>query len=263
MAAQAVAAATFWIDDRLLDGRLRLMATLLISDLHLDATRPGMVAAFERLLAGPARTAQGLYILGDLFEAWIGDDEDTEIARRVADALSALTASGTPVGFQHGNRDFLLGPRYAAQCGMRLLPETAVEMIEGVPTLLLHGDSLCLDDTAYLAFRERVRSAAWQAAFLAAPIAERRAFAAQARAESARHTSGTAPVLMDVAERAVWDAMGVNGVRRLVHGHTHRPALHGFARGDALHERCVLPDWYESAAGLWIAADRVWFERFD
>jgi len=239
------------------------LGTLLISDLHLEPSRPEMLAAFERLLAGPARNAEALYILGDLFEAWIGDDEDAEIAGRVAEALSEFAASGIPVAFQHGNRDFLLGRRYAARCGMRLLPEAAVEPIGGVATLLLHGDTLCLDDTAYLAFRERVRSAAWQSAFLAAPLAERRAFAAQARAESARHTAGTAPVLMDVSPRAVVDAMAGHGVTRMVHGHTHRPGLHVFARNGLQHERCVLPDWYDAPAGLWIASDRTWFARFD
>lgn len=239
------------------------MPTLLISDLHLDPARPGMLEAFERLLAGPARSASELYVLGDLFEAWIGDDEDSDLADRVAVALSALAAAGVAVAFQHGNRDFLLGTRYAARCGMRLLPETAVETIEGVPTLLLHGDTLCLDDTAYLAFRERVRSIAWQTGFLAAPIADRRAFAAQARAESARHTAGVAPVLMDVAPRAVRAEMGAHSVHRLVHGHTHRPSLHAFEHEGALFERCVLPDWYDAPAGLWIAADRLWFERFN
>lgn len=238
------------------------MPTLLISDLHLDSERPEMIEAFERLLAGPARSAARLYILGDLFEAWIGDDEDSELADRVASALASVAAAGVSTAFQHGNRDFLVGPTYAARCGMRLLAEAAVESIEGIPTLLLHGDTLCLDDTDYLSFRERVRSASWQAGFLATPIAARRAFAAQARAESTRHTAGVAPVLMDVAPRAVRAEMRAYGVHRLVHGHTHRPALHTFECEGMRHERCVLPDWYQAPAGLWIAPDRVWFEHF-
>jgi len=238
------------------------MPTLLISDLHLDAERPEMIDAFERLLSGPARSAQRLYILGDLFEAWIGDDEDSELADRVAGALASVAAAGVSVAFQHGNRDFLVGPTFAARCGMRLLAEAAVEAIEGIPTLLLHGDTLCLEDTDYLSFRQRVRSANWQAGFLAMPIAARRAFAAQARAESARHTAGAAPVLMDVAPRAVRAEMHAHGVHRLIHGHTHRSALHVFECEGIRHERGVLPDWYHVPAGLWVAHDRVWFEHF-
>jgi UDP-2,3-diacylglucosamine hydrolase len=239
------------------------MATLLISDLHLDPSRSAALEAFERLCAGPAREVSDLYILGDLFEAWIGDDEDSPLADRVTAALAALSSSGVRIAFQHGNRDFLLGKRFAARCGMRLLPEAAVERIEGQPTLLLHGDTLCLDDTAYLAFRAQVRDAAWQSAFLARPLAERRAFAAAARAESARHTAGTAPVLMDVAPRAVVDALRVHRVWRMVHGHTHRPAQHAFGLDGLPAERCVLPDWYDSAAGLRADGDDLRFVGFD
>lgn len=238
------------------------MATLLISDLHLDPSRPAMLDAFERLLAGPARDAEALYILGDLFEAWVGDDEDGELANRAAIAIRALADHGVAVAFQHGNRDFLLGQAYAARCGMRLLPERAVETISGTATLLMHGDSLCVDDVAYLAFRRQVRDPSWQQQFLARPLAERRAFAAAARHESARHTAGTAPVLMDVQGDAVRAALRVAGVERLVHGHTHRPALHAFEVEGRSCSRCVLPDWYEQAAGVWIDAQGPRFEAF-
>jgi UDP-2,3-diacylglucosamine hydrolase len=239
------------------------VATLLISDLHLEPSRPGMLEAFERLLAGPARTAEQVYILGDLFEAWVGDDDDEPLADRVALALRGLADTGTDIAFQHGNRDFLLGAAYAMRCGMRLLPEVAVEPIEGLPTLLLHGDTLCLDDTAYLAFRAQVRSPAWQIAFLARPLVERRAFAAAARAESARHTAGLAPVLTDVSPAAAVEAMRHHGVTRLIHGHTHRPALHVVADRGGVLQRCVLPDWYGVAAGLWLRGFEIEFQRFD
>ena len=238
------------------------MATLLISDLHLDPARPAMLDAFERLLAGPARDAEALYILGDLFEAWVGDDEDVDLADRAAVAIRGLSDCGVPVAFQHGNRDFLLGDGFAARCGMRLLREVAVETIAGQPTLLLHGDSLCVDDVAYLAFRRQVRDPAWQRQFLARPLAERRAFAAAARAESARHTAGTAPVLMDVSSEAVRTALRDAGVARVVHGHTHRPALHAFDLDGSTATRCVLPDWYDAAAGVWIDESGPRFSSF-
>jgi UDP-2,3-diacylglucosamine hydrolase len=238
------------------------VATLLISDLHLDPSRPAMLDAFERLLAGPARDAEALYILGDLFEAWVGDDEDGELADRVAVAIRALADRGVPAAFQHGNRDFLLGQAYAARCGMRLLAEAAVETVGGMPTLLMHGDSLCVDDLAYQAFRRQVRDPAWQRQFLARPLAERRAFAAAARSESARHAAGAAPVLMDVQPEAVAAAMQAAGVLRLVHGHTHRPAWHAFGIDGRMGSRCVLPDWYEEAAGVWIDANGARFATF-
>ncbi len=236
------------------------MSALLLSDLHLDETRPEMIAAFETLCAGPARGVAQVYVLGDLFEAWVGDDDDSPLAARVAGALGALTERGVDVAFQHGNRDFLLGARYAARCGMRLLPEVALETIEGTPTLLMHGDSLCTDDAAYLSFRAQVRDATWQQRFLAQPLSARREFARQARAESTRHTAHAAPVLMDVSPPAVREALHNSGASRLIHGHTHRPGLHVSTQGTDLCERIVLPDWYHSAAWLRIEGGMLQFE---
>jgi UDP-2,3-diacylglucosamine hydrolase len=233
------------------------MTTLLISDLHLDQQRPGMVEALEALLAGPARNARALYILGDLFEAWIGDDDPSELALQVAHALARLSDHGVDCAFLHGNRDFLLGEGFAGRAGMRLLPEAVVERIEGVPTLLMHGDTLCTNDEAYLKFRAQVREPGWQAAFLAQPFAARTAFAAQARVESARHTGTTAPVLMDVTPEAVVEQMRVHGVRRLIHGHTHRPGVHAFALDGDHAERIVLADWYDRGSYLQIDGDGV------
>src|SRR5688500_1670786 len=163
------------------------MTTLLIADLHLDESRPALIDTFLRFLARDARDAAALWILGDLFETWIGDDDDAPLTRTIADALSGLARTGVPIRFIHGNRDFLLGPAYAARCGMALLPESTVVELEGVPTLLMHGDTLCTADAEYQAFRRRSRDPAWQHDVLAQPLEARRALAARARGERARH----------------------------------------------------------------------------
>ncbi|MGN6513030.1 MAG: UDP-2,3-diacylglucosamine diphosphatase, partial [Lysobacteraceae bacterium] len=149
------------------------MTTLFISDLHLDAGRPAITELFGRFIDDEARGAEALYILGDLFEAWVGDDDPSETGRYVAEKLSALRERGVPVYFQRGNRDFLLGADYAARAGLTLLPDPAVILLHGQPTLLMHGDLLCTDDTAYQQFRAQTRDPRWQAQFLAQPLAAR------------------------------------------------------------------------------------------
>jgi UDP-2,3-diacylglucosamine hydrolase len=221
------------------------MATLFISDLHLDAARPRIVDLYTQLLAGEARAADALYILGDLFESWIGDDDDSQLAERIAQATRALRDSGVPVYFMHGNRDFLLGEDYAARAGMTLLADPHVLEIGGERVLLMHGDTLCTDDVDYQNFRRLVRTSQWQRQFLAKPLAERRAFAAQARGESRKHTSIAKPEIMDVNPAAVATTMRAHGVRRMIHGHTHRPATHHFDLDGQSAERIVLGDWYE------------------
>ena len=163
------------------------MATLFISDLHLEDKRPEITAILVAFLRSTARRADALYILGDLFEFWIGDDVLTETARLVANELKALTLSGVPVSFQHGNRDFLLSGSYASEAGMELLPETLVLDLYGQATLLLHGDTLCTDDIEYQAFRQQVRNPAFQAMFLAQTVEQRLAIAATARDASKQH----------------------------------------------------------------------------
>ena len=184
------------------------MATMFISDLHLDAARPEITALFARFLEGPARQADALYILGDLFEAWVGDDDPSDPGALVARHLRALTDAGVPVAFIRGNRDFLLGADYAARCGMTLLHDPTVVDLYGTPTLLLHGDLLCTADTAYQQFRAQTRDPRWQAQFLAQPLAARLAFAQQARAASqARHgelqAQGMAETIGDVTPATV------------------------------------------------------------
>jgi UDP-2,3-diacylglucosamine hydrolase len=226
------------------------MTTLFVSDLHLDASRPRITRLFAEFVRDEASRANALYILGDLFEAWIGDDADDATGDEVAAALAALHARGVPSFFIHGNRDFLLGDAYARRARMTLLPDATVVEIEGEPTLLMHGDTLCTDDAPYQAFRAQVHAPAWQRAFLVRPLDERRAFAAQARAESQRYTRSIGDAITDVNTGAVAATLRAHGVRRLIHGHTHRPAQHRFELDGMPVERIVLGDWYEQGSVL-------------
>ncbi len=226
------------------------MSTLFVSDLHLDDARPRIVELFEHFCAGPARDADALYVLGDLFEAYIGDDDDATLNHRVASALRGVANAGVPVHFIVGNRDFLLGDDYARRCGMDILADGTVIDLYGTPTLILHGDVLCTDDEAYLDLRKQVREPAWQTAFLARPLRERRAFAAQARDASRAHTSTADMAIMDVNQAAVEHALREAGAERMIHGHTHRPAIHDFMLDGKRAQRIVLGDWYEQGSIL-------------
>ncbi|WP_374608413.1 UDP-2,3-diacylglucosamine diphosphatase [Thermomonas sp.] len=235
------------------------MTTLFIADLHLDPERPAITELFGRFIDEEATGADALYILGDLFEAWVGDDDPSDAGAFVADKLRALAASGVPVRFIRGNRDFLLGADYAARCGMTLLDEPRVIDLYGTPTVILHGDLLCTDDLAYQQFRAQTRDPRWQMQFLAQPLEARLAFAAQARAASkARYgelvSAGTAEVVGDVAKDAVDALFATSGVRRMIHGHTHRPAIHDEGEGNT---RVVLGDWYEQGSVLRVGEDGV------
>lgn len=227
------------------------MTTLFISDLHLDDSRPHITALFEHYLASDeVRHADALYILGDLVEAWVGDDDDAELPNRIARATTAVRDAGVPVYFIVGNRDFLLGETYAARAGMTLLEDGAVHDLYGTPTLLMHGDVLCTDDVAYQQLRRQLRSPEWKAQVLAMPLDARRALAAKARAESRSYTSNTDETLMDVNADAVAEAMRNAGVTHLIHGHTHRPAIHHFELDGQKAERIVLGDWYDQGSVL-------------
>ncbi|MFA5684395.1 MAG: UDP-2,3-diacylglucosamine diphosphatase [Lysobacteraceae bacterium] len=231
------------------------MRAHLIADLHLDATRPQLTAILLRFLAGRARQADALLILGDLFEAWIGDDAADPMALDVAAALAELAGHGVAIGFVHGNRDFLLGAEYAARCGMRRLPDPCVLQLGGRITLLSHGDALCTGDHAYQAFRRQVRDPAWQAGFLAQPLPARRAFAAQARAASGEHQRSLDQQIADVDPAAVDTLFRRHGIDRLIHGHTHRPAEHHHHVDGRDCERIVLADWREAGEALHVDAD--------
>ncbi len=228
------------------------MAILFISDLHLDSRRPEPLARFHALLAGPARRAEALYILGDLFETWIGDDDDRPPHPEVLSTLADLAAAGKPVYVMHGNRDFLMSERFERETGCRLLPEATVVDLYGETTLLLHGDTLCTDDLEYQAFRRQVRDPIWQAGFLALPLAERAALAQKAREGSRAAMQDKAEEIMDVTQAAVVAAIQAHGVRQLIHGHTHRPAIHRLALPGGDARRIVLGDWYESDSVLFL-----------
>lgn len=227
------------------------MTTLFISDLHLDAERPAMTDLFGEFIDGEARSAEALYVLGDLFEAWVGDDDPSDAGAFVAEKLRGLRDAGVPVYFMRGNRDFLLGNAYAERAGITILPDPAVVMLHGNPVLLMHGDTLCSDDVAYQAFRSQTRDPQWQRKFLSQPLAARLAFAQQARAGSQAHQSGlkeqgSLEAITDVNTATVESTLARFGIDRMIHGHTHRPAVHAHANG----ERIVLGDWYEQGSVL-------------
>ncbi len=230
-------------------------STFFISDLHLDPARPQATDAFVRFVSTRARAADALYILGDLFEVWLGDDDDSALTRTVSTALRALAAGGVSVYFLRGNRDFLLGPDYAARCGMRLLPDPCVIDLHGRPTLLMHGDLLCTADHDYQQFRRMVRTPTWQAEFLAQPLAARAAFAASARQASQRHQLGLHETIADVEPATVTSLLQRFGIERLIHGHTHRPAVHPAELPDRAGQRIVLGDWYTQGSVLRVDAD--------
>jgi UDP-2,3-diacylglucosamine hydrolase len=227
-------------------------STLFVSDLHLSRERPGIVTAFEAFATGPAREAEALYVLGDLVDAWLGDDvlDADPFAARIAAAFGALSASGVKLFFQHGNRDFLLRDEFARRAGGTLLPGEQVRDLYGTPTLLLHGDELCTDDVSYQALRRQVRDRAWQEGFLARPLGERIAQARGLREASDAAKAGKDMAIMDASEAAVIAAFRRHGVRRMIHGHTHRPARHIHMVDGVACERHVLADWYERASFL-------------
>jgi UDP-2,3-diacylglucosamine hydrolase len=230
------------------------VATLFISDLHLDPERPDITAQALELLGSETAGAEALYILGDLFEAWVGDDDPEPEKRRVIGALRTLADAGLPCYFMRGNRDFLVGDSFARDSGCQILDDPTVTRIQGTPVLLMHGDTLCTDDVEYQAFRRTVRDPAWQAAMLARPLAERVALARQLRAQSAASMAGKTEEIMDVNQQAVEDAMRKHGVYTLIHGHTHRPAVHRFSLDGHEAVRIVLGDWYEQGSVLtWTA----------
>jgi UDP-2,3-diacylglucosamine hydrolase len=212
---------------------------LFISDCHLDSGRPDITRALAGFLERRALRAECLYILGDLFEVWLGDDDPVEAQRPVIDALQNL-ARRVPVYFMAGNRDFLLGSEFAESVGLRLLAEPELLQLGGHRTLLIHGDTLCTDDHDYQRFRAMVRSPQWQAEFLARPLAERRRIAAQLRTDSSDAMAQKPAQIMDVNAQAVEACFQENGVDTIVHGHTHRPAVHRYANGLTRH---VLGDW--------------------
>jgi UDP-2,3-diacylglucosamine hydrolase len=222
------------------------MSTLFISDLHLSRERPAISGLFHQFLREQASQAEALYILGDLFEVWLGDDIIPPEVQGILDALRALSDSGVPVYVMHGNRDFLLGSHFAELSGATLLEDPTVIDLYSTPTLLMHGDLLCTDDRPYHEMRQMLRNPAWIATFLSKSAAERIAFARSLRERSKQETGVKDEAIMDVNATTVEEYAAHYGVRRLIHGHTHRPAIH---REHGL-ERCVLGDWYQQGSVL-------------
>ena len=226
------------------------MAALFISDLHIDASCPAITEQFLSFLATEATRAEALYILGDLFESWVGDDAADAAQTAAIAGLHALTSHGVPCFVMHGNRDFLLGAEFSRMSGAELLPDPLIVTLYGEPVLVMHGDALCTDDRAYQRLRATVRESDWQRQFLALSIASRRALADAARVGSQTHTAATEYSIMDVNADSVAMALRSAGTATLLHGHTHRPAIHALQVDGRPCTRIVLGDWYEQGSLL-------------
>jgi UDP-2,3-diacylglucosamine hydrolase len=226
------------------------MTRLFVSDVHLGEESVPAIDQFLEFLAAHAARAAALYILGDLFESWVGDDDRSAAAQRVCGALRALTAGGVPCFALHGNRDFLLGSGFSERTGCRLLTDPVVAEFDGERVLITHGDALCTDDHAYQELRSMVRNVSWQRRFLALPLAHREVLAGELRAGSRAHTAHTVPTIMDVNSEAVAAAFRAAQVCRMIHGHTHRPGVHDLTVDGAPVQRIVLGAWYEQGSYL-------------
>lgn len=233
------------------------MATHFIADLHLQTEEPAITAGFLRFLRGEARGSEGLYILGDLFEAWIGDDDPNPLHAEIAREIRALVDSGTPCYFIHGNRDFLLGRRFARESGMQLLAEEKVLDLYGRRVLIMHGDTLCTDDVQYQAFRRKVHTPWIQTLFLALPLFIRRKIALRMRNGSRAANGQKSESIMDVNPQAVLAVMEKHQVQWLVHGHTHRPDVHALTVNGQSASRVVLGAWHTEGSMVKVTTDGV------
>jgi UDP-2,3-diacylglucosamine hydrolase len=222
------------------------VTTLFISDLHLEDSKPALTDFFLGFIDCIAVQATRLFILGDFFEVWVGDDEQSELHIRVAEKLAKLAKSGVEILIMQGNRDFLLGQRYALQCGASLIEDPSTLTIGGKKTLLMHGDTLCTDDTQYMKFRQLARSPEWQQQVLARPLADRKIMARQMRQMSEAKSLGKTQAIMDVAQQTVRSVINQHNADILLHGHTHRPAEHTIELKGGSARRLVLGDWHES-----------------
>jgi UDP-2,3-diacylglucosamine hydrolase len=226
------------------------MAALVVSDLHLDPARPEIAAQFRAFLAAEARAARALYVLGDLFEVWIGDDDPEPHKRAVIADLRALADAGVALYFLHGNRDFLLGRRFCEETGGALLTDPTVVELYGRRALVTHGDALCTDDAPYQKLRALVRDPRWQAQFLALSLGQREALAREARAGSQAHTQAQPTMLMDVNADAVATVFRDAAVDTIIHGHTHRPGVHRHTVDGRACTRIVTGDWHAQGSCL-------------
>jgi UDP-2,3-diacylglucosamine hydrolase len=226
------------------------MKTLFISDLHLEADKPEIGNQFLAFLEGEARDADALYILGDLFEFWVGDDDPNEHYAEMKNALRALVDSGVRVYFMHGNRDFMIGVDFAHETGVQILPDPHPVELHGTSVLLSHGDAMCIDDVEYQQIRTMTRNPEWQAMMLTKSLEERLAFATNARTESQKKSAALNAEIVDVNEGEVKKLIAEHGVDILLHGHTHRPAVHEVDLDDRSAKRIVLGDWFDQGSVL-------------
>lgn len=226
------------------------MSTYFISDLHLDEQHPELTACFIKFLQQQAYTSQGLYILGDLFEVWLGDDNLTPLNQTVFTALKQLSDAGVPVYFMRGNRDFLIGSRFSKATGVTILTDPCVIDLYGKAILLMHGDLLCIDDKSYQAFRRRAHNPLLKKLFLMLPLSWRKRIASKAREKSQQHTQKTDLAIQDVNQVEVERLMEHYQVSDLIHGHTHRPNIHHFNLNNKPVSRYVLNAWHEQGGGL-------------
>lgn len=230
--------------------------TYFIADLHLSENRPDITAAFFQFLDAHIidQDVDALYILGDFFEVWVGDDYVTELSTEVAKHLKAVRDNGTPIYFVHGNRDFIMRDKYAKQAGMTLLTEQVVIDLYGTPTVILHGDEMCTQDIEYQKFRKKARGWWWPRLMLAMPLWYRRKVAQNAREKSKMNQAGKALEILDVTEQAVLDVFAKHQVTNMIHGHTHRPDVHHYQINDQTLTRTVLGDWYTQGSYLVVTA---------
>ena len=235
--------------------------TYFIADLHISAERPDITECLETFLAEEAIRADALYVLGDLFEAWIGDDDINDFTSRVVLAFRTLADTGVPIYFIHGNRDFLIRNQFAKRAGMTLLPEEKVIDLYGEPTLIMHGDQLCTRDIAYQKFRKKARGWWWPRLILMLPLSTRRKIAAKGRKQSQEKQQHLSQDIMDVTPEEVIKSLKENGVKRLIHGHTHRPATHSLKLDNNDAERIVLGDWYTQGSVLTVTKDTLTLEQ--
>ena len=237
------------------------MSYCFISDLHLNEDRPDITKAFLNFLENTACKAEKLYILGDLFEAWIGDDDQNEFISEVQNALIKISKT-TKVFFIHGNRDFLVGPEFASSAGMKILNDPVVEEMYGNPVLLMHGDLLCIKDIDYQKFRKVSRDIKWQTEFLSKSLGERRKIAQDLRSASKEATGGKKEEIMDVSESEVIKMIRESSVNLLIHGHTHRPNSHNIDLENHTAKRMVLGDWDEYGWYIWMDSNSCELNKF-
>lgn len=221
--------------------------SLFISDLHLCSSQPELSQCFLSFLKQDAVQAENLFILGDFFELWVGDDYSDSLVNDVRSGLQALTSAGVAVYLMHGNRDFLIGQDFAKQTQCQLITDPYVTTLYGNKLLLSHGDSYCLDDVDYQAFKQQVRNPAWQTEFLKHSLEERLAFAAKVRSESKVGNAEKTDYIMDVTPKAIVQALEDAECQLLIHGHTHRPAIHKLQANGQDAQRFVLGDWKKSS----------------